>query len=125
MFRRIDHIALHVRDISRAVAFYESVLGFKKYAEHTVGAAAVRSIVYLKLGDTALELTHMPEADAMKGFHFCLEAMNFDQVMDQMASQGVRILQPVHPAHAREPCEQGWRRVVFEGPEGEEIELRG
>ena len=125
MFRRIDHIALHVRDISRAVSFYESVLGFKKYAEHTVGAPAVRSIVYLKLGDTVLELTHMPEADAMKGFHFCLEALNFDQAMDHMKSKGVRILQQAHPAHAREPREQGWRRVVVEGPEGEELELRG
>jgi lactoylglutathione lyase len=125
MFRRIDHIALHVRDISRSVAFYEGVLGFEKYAEHTVSAPSVRAIVYLKLGDTVLELTHMPEAEPMKGFHFCLEAENLDQAMEHMRNKGARVLQPPHSTHAREPREEGWRRVVFEGPEGEEVELRG
>jgi lactoylglutathione lyase len=30
-----------------------------------------------------------------------------------------------HETAAREPRENGWRRVVFAGPDGEQIELRG
>jgi lactoylglutathione lyase len=30
-----------------------------------------------------------------------------------------------HPTTAREPREENWRRVVFRGPDGEQIELRG
>ena len=29
MFKRIDHMALHVNDLERSVAFYESHFGFK------------------------------------------------------------------------------------------------
>jgi len=30
-----------------------------------------------------------------------------------------------HPAGVREPREEGWRRVVFFGPDGEQTEIRG
>jgi lactoylglutathione lyase len=125
VFKRIDHLALHVRDLGKCVAFYEDVLGFRKYAEHTVPAPAGISIAYLRLGDTVLELTHLPGAGLMKGFHFCLEVEDFNQAIAHMEAKGVRVLQPPHPTRAREPREEGWRRVVYEGPEGEEIELRG
>ena len=31
MFRRIDHVALHVNDLQRSIDFYEKHFGFKKY----------------------------------------------------------------------------------------------
>src|SRR3972149_7106272 len=34
MFRRIDHVALHVSDLERSVSFYENHFGFKKYFQH-------------------------------------------------------------------------------------------
>src|SRR5262249_37944140 len=74
MFRRIDHVAIHVSDLDRSVAFYEARFGFRKYFQHAAGGGM--QIAYLKLGDTVLELTH--RAEPMKGFHFCLEAEHFD-----------------------------------------------
>ena len=92
MFRRIDHVALHVAD--------------------------------LKLDDTVLELTHKSDG-AMKGFHFCLEADDLDKAIKTLQDEGVTLLRPAHDTAARTPREQGWRRVVFIGPDGEQIELRG
>ena len=122
MFKRIDHVAIHVKDLERSVAFYEQHFGFKKYFQHP-GTGGLQ-IAYLKLGDTVLELTHRSDG-AMLGFHFCLETDNFAETVERLKAEGVPLLRAPHDTAAREPREAGWRRVVFGGPDGEQIELRG
>lgn len=122
MFRRIDHVALHVKDLNQSIDFYEKYFGFKKYFQHA-GTAGMQ-IAYLKLGDTVLELTHRSDG-AMAGFHFCLETDHFDEAVSELQKQGVEMARAPHDTAAREPREKGWRRVVFCGPDGEQIELRG
>ncbi|MGH7768626.1 MAG: VOC family protein [Candidatus Binatia bacterium] len=122
MFRRIDHVAFHVADLGRSVEFYEKHFGFKKYFQHE--ATGGMQIAYLKLGDTVLELTHRA-GERPAGFHFCLEAENFNQAVTELEETGVEIVRPPHDTPAREPREKGWRRVVFRGPDGEQIEVRG
>ena len=122
MYKRIDHVALNVADLERSVAFYERHFGFKNYFEQSVPAGP--RIAYLKLGDTVLELTHRSEG-AMTGFHFCLESDNFDEAVSELQAAGVPLIRAPHPTAAREPREENWRRVVFRGPGGEQIELRG
>ena len=61
----------------------------------------------------------------MTGFHFCLETDSFDATVARLEENGVEMLRAPHQTAAREPREQGWRRVVFAGPDGEQIELRG
>ncbi len=122
MFKRIDHVAIHVKDLERSVAFYERHFGFKKYFQHP-GSGGLQ-IAYLKLGDTVLELTHRSDG-AMLGFHFCLETDDFDETVARLQSEGVALVRAPHDAAAREPRERGWHRVVFGGPDGEQIELRG
>ena len=122
MFKRIDHVALHVSDLRRSVEFYEKHFGFKHYFQHA--ATGGMQIAYLKLGDTVLELTHKSEG-AMTGFHFCLETDNFDETVGALQKNGVSMVRAPHDTAARDPREHGWRRVVFAGPDGEQIELRG
>jgi lactoylglutathione lyase len=122
MFKRIDHIAIHVSDLDRSVAFYEKHFAFKKYFQHA--ATGGLQIAYLKLGDTVLELTHKSDG-AMTGFHFCLETDHFDETVSKLREDGVQLVRAPHDTAAREPRERGWRRVVFGGPDGEQIELRG
>lgn len=122
MFRRIDHVALHVSDLERSTGFYENHFGFKRYFQHKGHGG--QEIAYLKLGDTVLELTHRSDG-SMKGFHFCLEAEGFDEAVSRLQEAGVALIRAPHDTPAREPREKGWRRVVFGGPDGEQIELRG
>ena len=122
MFKRIDHMALHVSDLEKSVAFYESHFGFRNYFQHMVPPGM--QIAYLKLGDTVLELTHRSDG-SMSGFHFCLETDRFDEAVAGLRNAGVEVVRSPHDTAAREPREAGWRRVVFRGPDGEQIELRG
>ena len=122
MFKRIDHVAIHVADLDRSVQFYERHFGFQHYFQHAAGNGL--QIAYLKLGDSVLELTHHSDG-AMQGFHFCLETDNFIDTVEKLQNDGVKLLRAPHDTAAREPREQGWRRVVFGGPDGEQIELRG
>ncbi len=122
MFKRIDHIALHVGDLEKSRDFYRRNFGFEHYFEHEGGGG--QRIAYLRLGGTVLELTHRSEG-AMVGFHFCLEASDFDAAVAMLEKNGVETVRAAHPTPAREPREDGWRRVVFRGPDGEHIEIRG
>ena len=122
MFKRIDHVALHVADLDQSVAFYERHFGFRNYFQAPIPGGM--QIAYLKLGDTVLELTHHSDG-AMKGFHFCLETDDFDGSVAKLKADGVPVVREPHNTAPREPREQGWRRVVFGGPDGEQIELRG
>ena len=122
MFKRIDHVALHVKDLDGSVTFYEQHFGFKHYFQHAAGSGL--QIAYLRLGDTVLELTHHFDG-AMTGFHFCLETDNFDDTVAKLQRDGVKLIRAPHDTAAREARENGWRRVVFAGPDGEQIELRG
>lgn len=125
MFRRIDHIAFNVKDREKTINFYEKHFGFIKYYEHDVPMPDIEKIVYLKLGDTVLEIIHMPNGDKLQGYHFCLECDNFDEDYQRLREAGIPIQTEPHPTGAREPGEEGWRRVVFTGPDGEAIEFRG
>ena len=122
-YRRIDHVALHVRDLEASVAFYERHFGFQTYARDHVARNNL-DIAYLRMGDTVLELTGHTD-DAMKGFHFCLETDDFDGAVAALQKSGVEVATPPHPTKARTPREDGWRRVVFYGPDRELIEIRG
>lgn len=125
MFKRIDHIAITVKDRIRSINFYEKYFDFKKYYEHDVPVPAIEKIVYLKLGETILELVHKPSVPTNQGYHFCLESDDFDDDYNRLKNAGIPIDTGPHPTKAREPKEKEWRRVVFVGPDDELIEFRG
>ena len=121
-FKRIDHTALHVANIEVSKNFYETHFGFETYFEHETPTGI--SIAYLRLMDTVLELTGMEDAP-VKGFHFCLETDDFEGAVADLKAASIELMQPPHKTAAREPREKNWQRVVFKGPDGELIELRG
>ena len=122
VYRRIDHTALHVADLEASKAFYEKHFGFETYSEH--GTPGGFGIAYLRLGGTVLELTGRADPQ-VGGFHFCLETDDFDGAVAGLKASGVEVRTDPHATAAREPREEGWRRVVFVGPDGELIEIRG
>ena len=125
MFRRIDHIAFIVKDRQKSINFYEKNFGFQRLYEHDVPVPAIEKIVYLKLGDSVLELIHMPNGPVNQGYHFCLESDNFDEDYKRLKEAEIPVETEPQATNAREPREEGWRRAVFTGPDRESIEIRG
>ena len=105
MYKRIDHVAIHVEKLERSVSFYERHFGFKNYFQQAVSGGP--RIAYLELGGTVLELTEHPET--ISGFHFCLETDNFDDSVAKLEADGVPVVRAPHKTAAREPREQNWR----------------
>ncbi len=56
MFTRIDHVELLPSDVERTLRFYQDVLGFTLAGRHGVNSPLLKEVVYLKLGDTMLEV---------------------------------------------------------------------
>ena len=121
-YKRIDHTAIHCADLEKSKAFYENHFGFQTYFEH--GTPMGFDIAYLRLGDSVLELTGFADPPS-SGFHFCLETDDIDGAVKTLKDAGVPVHTEPHEVAAREKREEGWRRVVFHGPDGEQVEIRG
>ena len=126
MFTRIDHVAFSVKDRQKSIDFYDKNFGFKKYFEHDVpGVPNLEKVVYLQLGDTVLEFEHWTNEKENQGYHFCLISDDFDSDYQRLKNAGVPVVTEPHIPEPRTLQEKGWKRVVFQGPDGELIEFRG
>ncbi len=123
MFKRIDHLALHVPEVAAAVRFYAENFGFVKTFEAPV--AGGHTIAFIELGGTLIELTERDEAEPMSGFHLCLQTDDFDAAMSGLCARGLPMVTEARPTSPRGPHEAACRRAVFRGPYGELIEIRG
>ena len=122
MFTQIDHVALHVKDVSKTISFYKEVFGFSILFENIIPTG--QKVTYLKLGETILEVNEIYEGE-IQGSHFCLHTSDFKADYDYLLGRGVKLLQPVHSTNPRALTEEGWLRAVFLGVNGEQIEIRG
>ena len=109
----------------KSVDFYETHFGFDKYSESEVPVPEIEKIVYLKLGDTVLELIHCPADKNPQQFHFCLRSDDFEADYQRLVEAGIPVDTEPHPTGAREAGEEDWSRAVFIGPDEELIEIRG
>lgn len=125
MFQRIDHVAFIIKNREKSIKFYEENFGFKKYFEHDAPDPAIEKIVYLCLGDTVLELIHMPKGKVNGGYHFCIITDDFQRDYQRLKDSGVEVIQDPHNTSPRVPQEEGWKRAVFKGLDEEQIEIRG
>jgi len=98
MFKRIDHLEIIPSDFDKSLAFYTGVLGFSVKQRLTVAKPPIEEIVYLKLGDTVLELLRVTEPACATaepwgiGYRMmALEVEDMDRAVEYLAEQGVPI----------------------------------
>src|SRR4051812_7116667 len=93
--KRIDHVALTVRDVSRSVAWYRNVLGLERKHEEIWGDCPAMMFA----GDTALALfpARDPVADApdsrttaiMRHLAFQVDRPNFLRAQETLRERGI------------------------------------
>ena len=65
MFKRIDHIEIVPSNVEKTLDFYQTILGFNLKNRVQVDAPPMKEVIYLKLGDTMIEVISA-EKPAMK-----------------------------------------------------------
>jgi len=101
MIKRIDHVALVVKDLDEALKVYEDVFGLKAAHIETVPDQGVKAAL-IPVGDSEIELLEPidPESGVGKflerrgeGFHhICLEVDQVDEELKSLAERGVELI---------------------------------
>jgi len=128
-FHGLEHVAITVSDLERALDFYQGLLGFRvlghlDYPRDERGF----TITYLDTGRGVLELFSFTQAetepagwmndDRQVGLrHFALRVTGLDAIADQLAAAGVPFTVAPMDAHG------GVRIAFFTDPDGTLIEL--
>lgn len=98
--RRIEHVAIAVRDLEAGRAFWEGVLGIPLHGEEDFASARVRIGLY-PVGESMVELLAGTEPQspyqqlvAEKGehlHHICFEVDDIDQALVELRAKGVKL----------------------------------
>lgn len=124
MFKRIDHIEIIPGDFKKSLEFYQGVFGFETKKEQRVGVGSLKKVVYLKLGDTVLELLDVenpaskPHEQFPVGYRaMAIEVESMDEAIEFLKDKGIEILWG--------PMDLGdCIRAEIRDPDGNPIELR-
>lgn len=123
MPKRIDHVAIIVRNIEQSLAFYRDTLGITPSEIKEVPSEQVR-IAFLPLGGpggSEIELIEptTPDSSLVKFLekrgeglhHICLEVDNIDAALQEMQEKGAPVLD-------QEPRLAAEGRAIFLHPKG-------
>ncbi len=123
MPKRIDHVAIIVRNIEQALAFYRDTLGMTPSEIKEVPTEQVR-IAFLPVGgpgDSEIELIEptTPDSSLTKVLeqrgeglhHICLEVDNIDAALAEMQEKGAPVLD-------KQPRIAAEGRAIFIHPKG-------
>ena len=123
MPKRIDHIAIIVRNIEQALLFYRDTLGITPSEVKEVPTEQVR-IAFLPMGGpggSEIELIEPINADSSLAkflekrgeglHHICLEVENIDTALAEMQAQGAPVLD-------KQPRIAAEGRAIFLHPKG-------
>jgi methylmalonyl-CoA/ethylmalonyl-CoA epimerase len=101
MIRRLDHIAVVVENLERALGVFGDALGLSASEPVIVPGQGVR-IACLPVGESEIELLEPIDQDsgvarflASKGeglHHICLEVEDVDAALEELRAKGVRLI---------------------------------
>jgi methylmalonyl-CoA epimerase len=123
MPKRIDHVAIIVRNIEQALAFYQNTLGITPREIRDVPSEQVR-IAFLPLGGpggSEIELIEPATSDSSLAkflekrgeglHHICLEVEDIDAALQEMQQKGAPVLD-------QQPRTAAEGRAIFLHPKG-------
>jgi lactoylglutathione lyase len=124
MIRRIEHTTITVRDLNRSVDFYTRVLGF--VVDHEMDLPQSRlHIVFLRLGDTILELFGVPDihGSVLSDDNTIVGFKHIALLVDDVDAETVRLERLGVIFRTRPVDVQNERVIFFHDPDGIDIEL--
>lgn len=138
MFQRLDHVGISVRDMEKAIKFYEEIIGMTKVSDRVydkeiaeiIGEKKVLvRVVHMRYGTQVIELFKYecpagrtafkdPKQSDFGIIHIGFFVENFQDTIKQLREKGVKFLG--NPAEVR----PGVFAAYFWGAENEVLEVR-
>ncbi|HTR37184.1 MAG TPA: VOC family protein [Bryobacteraceae bacterium] len=115
-----NHAMIYVRDVARALDFYERLLGFETIETVHGGPRLVYARLSSPVGTATIALHQveagqdLPRFDAMRLY---FEVRELDAFCKRLASEGVEITQ------MPKPMPWGWTHAYLNDPDGHEVSL--
>lgn len=116
--KKINHVAIVVRDIEQALGFWETALGLKLDHIEDVPSQQAK-VAFIPIGESEVELVQpTTEESGMATYlerkgegmhHLCVEVEDIDGMLEQLAEQGVRLINET-------PVELPGRKMAFVHP---------
>jgi len=99
--KKINHVAIVVRDIDESLKFWESALGLKLHHIEDVPSQASK-VAFIPVGDSEIELVQPTTEDSgMAAYlekrgeglhHLCIEVDDIEAKMQELKDAGVRLV---------------------------------
>lgn len=116
--KRLEHVAIAVKDIDKSMTMLENIFGFKLDYREQVGTT---KLAMYPVGETFIEFVQTVAPDsriakwiAAKGdsiYHLCFEVENIDEALAELKQKGVALLDETpRTGH-------GGSRIAFLSPE--------
>jgi lactoylglutathione lyase len=130
---RLEHIGIPVKNLERSKLLYCDLLGFRPFYEMNPNVPYFSKFIFLEKDSVRIELQEMcsdvwqptPTGRVRGLFHLSFAVENLDQEVKRWSATGLKLLVPPTYPGIMISGEENWRRTVFEGPDGEWVELRG
>jgi methylmalonyl-CoA/ethylmalonyl-CoA epimerase len=118
--KRIDHIALVVEDMEKALAFWQQALGLPlSHMEDVPGENSM--VAFLRAAESEVELVSPTEHDSGVGrfldkrgpgmHHICFEVYDIAATMEHLKNQGIRLI------NEKPEIGTGGKKIAFIHPE--------
>ena len=120
---QLSHLGLKVRDLDRALSFYERVLGFRLVLDQRNGVLPGHETVLGRVGDVTIELIHDDRAgedttgdpDGIGWSCVSFRVADIDAAIAQLRASGATVTDPIDFPAAR--C------AFFRDPDGNLLEV--
>ncbi len=112
--RTINHVGLPVKDRRVALEFYRDILGL----EVIPSMVDNERIVWMRTEDgTMVHLIEPPPGEEMAGYHFAMEAEDFDAAVKELQASGYEVDEETGERH------DGQRYIFAFDPDGNRVEF--
>lgn len=101
MITHIEHIGIAVKELDKAIEYYENVLGLKCYAIEEVKDQKVKTAFFM-VGQTKIELLESTEADGPIGkfiekkgegiHHIAFAVKGLQEKLNEVESKGIQLI---------------------------------
>ena len=121
--KKIDHIGVMIKDLDRAITFYQEIVGMELKDKFTIanGAITLAFLGFNGSDETELELISGGDDDFLnegKINHFAITVDNIEEEFTRLKGLDVTLI-----SNEIVTLPNGYRNFFFKGPEEEKIEF--